>query len=230
MRGCGMLGAWLTSSALWSRLRIVLVWRRSWPIATAPKSTWRGLGSSWHRRRGRASPRSPGAPWSAGRWCGVQRRFAEAGVDGLLREASRKPGKAPLGDATVQRVVALTCAEPPGEVTHWTGRAMANDRDLLALGPTDLAGTQTAATPHPHLQALERSRLRRQARGCGRPLHGAAQARPGALDRREIADPGARSHPAGPAAQAGQSRQHDARYNATAPRRSLLPSMFSRAP
>jgi transposase len=56
------------------------------------------------------------------RW---QRRFAEAGVDGLLREASRKPGKAPLADATVRRVVALTCAEPPGEATHWTGRAMA---------------------------------------------------------------------------------------------------------
>jgi transposase len=56
------------------------------------------------------------------RW---QRRFAEAGVDGLLREASRKPGKAPLAEATVHQVVALTCAEPPGEVTHWTGRAMA---------------------------------------------------------------------------------------------------------
>jgi transposase len=56
------------------------------------------------------------------RW---QRRFAEAGVDGLLREATRKPGKAPLAAATVRQVVALTCAEPPGEATHWTGRAMA---------------------------------------------------------------------------------------------------------
>jgi transposase len=56
------------------------------------------------------------------RW---QRRFAEAGVEGLLRDATRKPGKAPLGDAVVRRVVALTCAEPPGEATHWTGRAMA---------------------------------------------------------------------------------------------------------
>ena len=55
------------------------------------------------------------------RW---QRRFAEAGVEGLLRDATRKPGKAPLGEATVRRVVALTCAEPPGEATHWTGRAM----------------------------------------------------------------------------------------------------------
>jgi transposase len=56
------------------------------------------------------------------RW---QERFVSAGVDGLLRDATRKPGKAPLGDATVRRVVALTCGEPPGEVTHWTGRAMA---------------------------------------------------------------------------------------------------------
>jgi transposase len=56
------------------------------------------------------------------RW---QRRFAEAGVEGLLRDATRKPGKAPLGEALVHRVVGLTCAEPPGEATHWTGRAMA---------------------------------------------------------------------------------------------------------
>jgi hypothetical protein len=43
----------------------------------------------------------------------------------LLRDATRKPGKAPLGDQTVQRIVTLTCTEPPGEATHWTGRAMA---------------------------------------------------------------------------------------------------------
>jgi transposase len=56
------------------------------------------------------------------RW---QRRFALAGVDGLLRDATRKPGKAPLGEEVVRRVVALTCSEPPGEATHWAGRAMA---------------------------------------------------------------------------------------------------------
>ena len=56
------------------------------------------------------------------RW---QQRYAEAGVDGLLRDKTRKPGKAPLGDDLARRVVALTCAAPPGAVTHWTGRAMA---------------------------------------------------------------------------------------------------------
>jgi hypothetical protein len=39
-------------------------------------------------------------------------------VDGLLGEASRKLGKAPLGETTVQRAVALTCTESLGEATH----------------------------------------------------------------------------------------------------------------
>jgi transposase len=56
------------------------------------------------------------------RW---QLRFAEAGIEGLLRDKTRKPGKAPLGPKLVQRIVTLTCAEPPHEATHWTGRAIA---------------------------------------------------------------------------------------------------------
>jgi transposase len=56
------------------------------------------------------------------RW---QERFAEAGVDGLLRDKSRPPGRPPLSKVVVERVVELTLAEPPGEATHWTGRAMA---------------------------------------------------------------------------------------------------------
>jgi transposase len=56
------------------------------------------------------------------RW---QQRFAEAGVDGLVREKSRPPGIAPLPGETVARVVTLTGEPPPGETTHWTVRAMA---------------------------------------------------------------------------------------------------------
>jgi transposase len=59
---------------------------------------------------------------SVWRW---QQRFAEEGADGLLRDKTRKPGKQRTSDETVRRVVALTCSEPPGEATHWTGRAMA---------------------------------------------------------------------------------------------------------
>lgn len=56
------------------------------------------------------------------RW---QQRFAEEGVEGLLRDKTRKAGKAPLPPETVAQVLALPCSEPPGEVTHWTGRAVA---------------------------------------------------------------------------------------------------------
>src|SRR5215469_11685503 len=40
------------------------------------------------------------------RW---QQRFAGAGVDGLLRDKTRKPGKVPLAAETTARVVELTC-------------------------------------------------------------------------------------------------------------------------
>src|SRR5580658_9461329 len=56
------------------------------------------------------------------RW---QARFMAEGVDGLLHDATRPGGKPPLTPAAVERVVEMTLAEPPGETTHWTGRAMA---------------------------------------------------------------------------------------------------------
>lgn len=67
------------------------------------------------RRAGVSRP----AVW---RW---QRRYGEQGVDGLLRDKTRKPGRAPLSGKIVAKVLELTCSEPPGEATHWTGRAMA---------------------------------------------------------------------------------------------------------
>ena len=56
------------------------------------------------------------------RW---QARFAEAGVDGLLEDRTRPPGKAPIADARIAELVRLTHEVPPHEATHWTGRAMA---------------------------------------------------------------------------------------------------------
>ena len=56
------------------------------------------------------------------RW---QVRYAEQGVDGLLRDKTRKPGKPPVPLETVARVLALPCSNPPGNATHWTGRAVA---------------------------------------------------------------------------------------------------------
>src|SRR6202789_87538 len=67
----------------------------------------------------RRSGLSKRAVW---RW---QERFMSEGVSGLLRDKTRKPGKAPLPPEVVAQVVELTLADPPGEVTHWTARAMA---------------------------------------------------------------------------------------------------------
>jgi transposase len=47
------------------------------------------------------------------------------GIEGLLRDKTRKPGKPPLAPDTVQQVVDLALGPPPGEATHWTGRELA---------------------------------------------------------------------------------------------------------
>jgi transposase len=86
-----------------ARARLVLLSADRLDVATVARRTGIGRPAVW-------------------RW---QRRFAEEGVAGLLRDKTRTPGKAPLGDEAVRQIVAMTCAEPPGEATHWTGRAMA---------------------------------------------------------------------------------------------------------
>jgi transposase len=57
------------------------------------------------------------------RW---QERFMFEGVNGLLRDKTRLPGKPRLPDEAVRRVLNLTLSAPPQEATHWTGRMMAS--------------------------------------------------------------------------------------------------------
>src|SRR5215207_2860106 len=87
------------------------VWRARIVLAAAE-----GLGTNAIvRRAGVSKP-------CVRRW---RERFAAEGVAGLLRDKTRPPGTPPLSSATIERVVELTRRDPPGEVTHWTGRAMA---------------------------------------------------------------------------------------------------------
>lgn len=92
---------------------------------TPQKHVWRarivmfsaaGLGTNEIIRR---TGKAKSCVW---RW---QERFMEEGVDGLLRDKTRKARKAPLGPEVAERVVALTRSKPPGETTHWTGAMMA---------------------------------------------------------------------------------------------------------
>lgn len=56
------------------------------------------------------------------RW---QARFMAEGVDGLLRDKTRPPGRAPVTDDRTTTIVAMTLKPPPHEATHWTAQAMA---------------------------------------------------------------------------------------------------------
>jgi transposase len=87
------------------------------------------------------------------RW---QQRFAEAGVEGLLRDRTRKPGKTPIAADQAARVVALTCTQPPLEATHWTGRAMAKAAGI-ALRSVQRIWQTHQLQPH-RLRTFKRSR------------------------------------------------------------------------
>ena len=92
------------------------VWRARIILATAE-----GCGTAEvMRRAGVSKP----CVW---RW---QERFMREGVAGLLHDKTRKSGLPPLPSELVDRVVELTLGEPPGEATHWTGRAMAAASDI----------------------------------------------------------------------------------------------------
>ena len=52
------------------------------------------------------------------------------GVDGLLRDRTRRPGKARVPADRAAEIVRLTRAPPPHEATHWTARAMAKAAGL----------------------------------------------------------------------------------------------------
>jgi transposase len=87
------------------------VWRAKIILLTAE-----GLGTNAIMR---GSGQSKSVVW---RW---QERFMQEGVEGLLRDKTRPAGRQPLAPEIIERVIALTAEEPPGEVTHWTASAMA---------------------------------------------------------------------------------------------------------
>jgi len=80
------------------------VWRANFILATAD-----GCGTAEIMRR---SGKSKPVVWT---W---QARFMAEGVEGLLRDKTRKPGKPPLPPNTVQRVVDLAL----GRLTRGTRR------------------------------------------------------------------------------------------------------------
>jgi hypothetical protein len=79
------------------------------------------------------------------RW---RQRFAEEGIEGLLRDKTRPPGIPPVTQAKVHAVLERTLREPPGAVTHWTGRAIGQgDGSFAANDPAHMDCSQAPAAP-----------------------------------------------------------------------------------
>jgi transposase len=81
----------------------------------------------------------------------------EAGVDGVLRDKTRKPGKAPVAGPVVERLVERTLGPPPGETTHWTSRAMAQVAGL-AISTVQKIWPAHGLAPH-RLRTFKLSRV-----------------------------------------------------------------------
>ena len=71
--------------------------------------------------------------FTAGRW---QDYFAEAGVDGLIKDRSKPPGRKPLSTAMKLKVVQKTVKERPASATHWSVRLMAEEMSRGSGRPT----------------------------------------------------------------------------------------------
>jgi transposase len=58
------------------------------------------------------------------RW---QEYFVEAGVEGLVKDRSKPPGKKPISAAIKLKIVEKTVKERPANATHWSVRTMAGE-------------------------------------------------------------------------------------------------------
>src|ERR1700730_18059189 len=79
------------------------------------------------------------------RW---RRRYAAKGVDGLLKDATRPPGRKPLTGRKIKQVVNLTLNEKPPDATHWSERTMAA---RAGIAPSSVHKIWAAHGLKPHL-------------------------------------------------------------------------------
>jgi transposase len=110
------------------------VWRADIVLATAD-----GLGTNAIMRR---SGKSKPCVW---RW---QERYIEEGIEGLLRDKTRPPGRKPLSAAIKRKVLAKTASERPPNATHWSIRSMAK---AVGISRTSVQRIWAEAGLKPHL-------------------------------------------------------------------------------
>ena len=198
--------------------RIASGWSGSWRIETARKSMSGGLEWCWLTRGRAVAPRRSCAGRGLSKPCGLAVAGALSCAKAWTGCCATRPGSRgscalSAGRGRAEVIAPDAGRAPPGETTHWTVRAMAEvERHLAALRvQRDLAG---ARVWQPH--RVRRFKLStdpafaEQAWRRRRPVHRSARTQPGALARREVADPGARPHASRAADEEGPRRHHDA--------------------
>ncbi len=109
--------------------------RRAWIVLLAGD----GVGTDEIQRRlGVSKP-------TIRRW---RSRYVEAGVEGLCRDKTRPPGKAPLAMEVVNRVLEKTMTQTPPDATHWSLRTMAT---AVGIAPSSVQAIWKAHGLKPHL-------------------------------------------------------------------------------
>ncbi len=111
-----------------------LVWRAQIVLASAAGESVKAI----CRLTGKSKP----CVW---RW---QERFSQEGVDGLLRDKTRPPGRKPLSQKLQLKVLQMTASETPPNATHWSVRTMAK---AVGISRTSVQRIWADAGLKPHL-------------------------------------------------------------------------------
>lgn len=78
----------------------------------------------------------------------IVRRFNDYGVEGLLKQPNHKPGKAPVSQSVVNRVLKVVQEQLPKDATHWSTREIAK---MVGISHTKVHQILQAHDLKPHL-------------------------------------------------------------------------------
>lgn len=78
----------------------------------------------------------------------IVRRFNERGLDGLLKQPNHKPGKAPIDQKVINRVLKVVQTQQPKDATHWSTREIAKQ---VGISHTKVHQILQAHDLKPHL-------------------------------------------------------------------------------
>ena len=84
----------------------------------------------------------------------IVRRFNSRGLDGLLKQPNHKPGKAPLSQKVINRVLKVVQTQLPKNATHWSTREIAKQ---VGISHTKVHQILQAHDLKPHLISRFRS-------------------------------------------------------------------------